>query len=241
MSLNIYEHNLSKKFQESDAKPDKQYSFLPTIFNIVNNIKGKTILDLGCGDGFFTRALALQGAQKVIGIDNSPEQLKLAEERENPSNVMYQHGDIFHDKLPKADIVLTPFVANYAENISNLEFLIKNIHESLNQNGQIVLVVDLPDNKDLRKFGSLKTLEGPKADGTKIKIDLYNSDEIICTLFSYYYTPQTLEVTLSKTGFKNITWHKPIISTEGIEKFGPRFWTNFIEDSELGYLSAYKT
>lgn len=240
MSLNKYDQQLSKKFQGSDTKPDKQYSFLPTIFSIIGNIEGTVILDLGCGDGFFTRALASQGVQQVIGIDNSTEQLKLAEKKGVPTNIIYQHGDIFQDKLPKADIVLTPFVANYAENIDDLDFLIKSIYESLHPNGQIVLVVDLPDNKNLKKFGSLKTLEGPKVDGTKIKIDLYNNDEIICTLFSHYYTPQTLEATLSKNGFKNIKWYKPIISDEGLEKYGSEFWEGFVENSELGYLSAIK-
>lgn len=240
MSLNKYDRQLSKKFQESDTKPDKQYTFLPTIFSIINDVKGKIILDLGCGDGFFTRALASQGAQKVIGIDNSLEQLKLAKEKGVPTNVLYQHGDIFHDKLPKADIVLAPFVANYAENINDLNFLIKNIYKNLNPNGRLVLVIDLPDNKNLQKFGSLKTLEGPQADGTKIKIDLYNNDEFICTLFSHYYTRQTLESILSKTGFKNIEWHKPIISNEGLAKYGSEFWNGFPENSELGYLGTIK-
>lgn len=240
MTTNIYNEELSKTFQKSDAKPDKQFSFLPTIKNILGDLSHKTILDLGCGDGFFTIALANSGAKHVIGIDNSEEQIKLATGKPHPPNITYQLGDIFKDTLPASDLILSPFVNNYSESVESLKFLFQNIYQSLTPNGKVVLVVDLPAGRNLKKFGSVKTLLGPAEDGTKIKIDLYNTDEFICTLFSFYYTPQTLKTTLEQVGFKNIIWHQPIISKEGLEKFGEAFWKNFINESELGYLSAEK-
>ncbi len=38
--------------------------------------------------------------------------------------------------------------------------------------------------------------------------------------------------------YGNIQWHGPIISEGGIEKFGKEFWEGFVENSELGYVSA---
>lgn len=240
MNLNEYDNKLSADFQKSDVKPDKQFSFLPTVLGILGNLKNKTVLDLGCGDGFFTRALASMGAKKVIGIDNSEIQLKLAKEKLSEKNIEYEYGDIFRDKIPQADVILSPFVLNYAENIGSLEFLFKNIWQSLSDGGKVLFVVDLPKGNNLKKFGSLKTLENEAKDGTRIKIDLYNGDDFICTLYSIYYTPKTLENYLVKVGFKNIKWHKPVISKEGIDKFGKDFWEGFSENSELGYLSAEK-
>lgn len=240
MSLNTYNNKLAADFKKSDLKPDKQFSFLPTILDVLGDFSGKVVLDLGCGDGFFTRALATAGAKKVIGIDNSETQLRLAKEKFDSNNIEYKYGDIFKDKLPSADIVLSPFVLNYAESIKDLEFLFDNILQSLGKKGKILFVVDLPKGNDLRKFGSLKTLEGEAKDGTKIKIDLYNGEDFICTLYSVYYTPETLENLLRKIGFKNIKWHDPVISIEGIKKYGEEFWKGFSENSELGYLSAEK-
>lgn len=240
MQLNEYDKELSKKFQKSDIKPDKQFSFLPTVLSIVGDISGKIALDLGCGDGFFTKALALVGTKQVIGIDNSKEQLQLANSQPHKENITYQFGDIFKDALPKSDIILSPFVLNYAQSTEQLEFLIENIYQSLSEGGKAVLVVDLPRGKNLKKFGSIKTIEGGIKDGAKIKIDLYNGEEFICTLYSVYYTPETLENILYKTGFKNVKWHKPIISKEGVEKFGEGFWKGFQENSELGYISVEK-
>ncbi len=240
MTLNTYDENLSNTFRKSDVKPDKQFSFLPTVLSIIGDLSGKTALDLGCGDGFFTKSLSQAGAQKVIGIDNSKEQIKLAESQPHGKNIVYQLGDIFKDELPKADIALTPFVVNYSESLGQLEFLFKNIYQSLSEGGKVVLMVDQPRGKDLKKFGSVKTLQGEEVDGTKIKIDLYNGEEFICTLYSIYYTPETLENTLIEVGFKNIKWHTPIVSEEGIQKFGRDFWEGFQENSELGYISAEK-
>ena len=240
MLLNNYNETLSKRFQDTDIKPDKQYSFLPTVLGILGNLSGKTVLDLGCGDGFFTRALVKAGAKKVIGIDNSEVQIRLAKEKQTEDNIEYILRDIYKDKLPMADVVLSPFVVNYAESTQALVFIFKNIYESLSDGGRALLVVDLPRGKNLKKFGSIKTLEGKPTNGTKIKIELYNGEDFICTLYSNYYTPDTLENTLKTTGFGSIEWHNPIISNNGIEKYGEEFWKGFIEDSELGYLSVKK-
>lgn len=240
MTINLYNKELADTFRKSDAKPDKQYSFLPTVMSMVGTLSDKVALDLGCGDGFFTIAMIKAGAKHVIGIDNAPEQIRLANEKPHPENITYQLGDIYKDKLPKADIVLSPFVVNYAQSVKDLKFLFENIYQALTPGGKAALVVDLPRGMDLKRFGSVKTLQGPAEDGTVIKIDLYNGDEFICTLYSHYYTKETLENTLKNVGFKNIQWHKPLISKEGIEKFGTEFWKNFAEDTELGYLSAEK-
>ena len=42
------------------------------------NLKGKLILDMGCGSGRFTAALACFGAKKVIGVDQGLDGLKIA-------------------------------------------------------------------------------------------------------------------------------------------------------------------
>lgn len=45
-----------------------------------NDIKGKTVCDLGCGDGVFAHGAALLGAKYVIGIDIQSKPLKTAQQ-----------------------------------------------------------------------------------------------------------------------------------------------------------------
>src|SRR5271170_3837549 len=44
----------------------------------INDWKGKTVLDLGCGDGEFTVQLAELGAKHVVGIDLAPQAIEMA-------------------------------------------------------------------------------------------------------------------------------------------------------------------
>lgn len=236
--LNDY-NKLSESYQQTAVKPDKQFSTLPTVLKIAGNFENKTILDLGCGSGFFTNEFARKGAKKVIGIDNSVEQINLA--KKNPlENTEYILADIFKDNLSTADIVLAPYVVNYATDIDQLVKLFQNIYTSLNKNGKLIIVVDLPEGKDLKKFGAIKNVLGEKVDGAKIEIQLFNNEKFICLLNAVYFTPSTLENTLQSAGFTDIVWHRPIISEEGIKKFGNEFWKGYIESPELGYLSATK-
>jgi len=62
----------------------------PATFRLIGNVKGKTVLDLACGEGYNTRLLARKGA-KVTGIDHSQKLIGLArmEERKEPLGIRY--------------------------------------------------------------------------------------------------------------------------------------------------------
>ncbi len=57
-----------------------------TFFNLLGNFKGKNILDLASGTGFYSRLLKKQGAAKVLGIDISETMVEVArtEEKKDP-------------------------------------------------------------------------------------------------------------------------------------------------------------
>lgn len=236
--LNDY-NKLSESYQQTTVKPDKQFSTLPTILKIAGNFENKIILDLGCGSGFFSNKFAHNGAKKVFGVDNSIEQINLAKKYQR-ENTEYILADIFKDKLPMADIAIAPYVVNYATDTKQLAKLFQNIYNSLKLGGKLIAVVDLPEGKDLKKFGTIKKVLGEKVDGAKIEINLFNDEKFICTLNAVYFLPSTLEDTLRSVGFSEITWHKPIVSDSGIKKLGEDFWKGYIESPELGYLSATK-
>jgi len=66
----------------------------PAMFRMLGPVKGKRVLDLGCGEGYSARILAKQGA-KVVGIDASKEMIELAreKEREEPLGIKYHVAD----------------------------------------------------------------------------------------------------------------------------------------------------
>ncbi len=63
----------------------------PAFFKLVGNVKGKTLLDAGCGEGYNTRILAERGA-KTVGVDISPRMVELARqvEQREPLGIRYE-------------------------------------------------------------------------------------------------------------------------------------------------------
>ena len=66
-----------RKFLEQYKKGYLARDFVvnPALFKVLGDIKGKKILDLGCGVGILSRAMADNGAD-VLGVDISKESIK---------------------------------------------------------------------------------------------------------------------------------------------------------------------
>jgi len=228
-------------YSRSNVKPDKQYSILPTVLGMVENWEGLTAIDVGCGAGFFTLPIAERGARLVCGVDSSWAQIELAKRVSPYPSVNYVVTDVFtrHSSVP-VDIVNVPFVLNYARTVPILRYFLELLYKSLKRGGKVLFVVDLPNGKCLRRFGATKKLLGMPKDETRIQIELFNENKKICTLYSVYFTPSTIERLLRQVGFRNVRWHAPIVSSEGICAMGPGFWNGYTADPELGYLSTEK-
>ena len=69
----------------------REYFNNPAFFRLAGNVKGKTLLDAGCGEGYNTRILAKRGA-KMVGVDISPRMIELARhvEQREPLGIRYE-------------------------------------------------------------------------------------------------------------------------------------------------------
>ncbi|MDB5260389.1 MAG: methyltransferase [Candidatus Nomurabacteria bacterium] len=237
--LNNYDL-LAVTYKKSNIKPDKQYSMLPTVLKLVGDCEDRVVLDVGCGDGFFTVPLAGLNARRVYGIDNSQAQLALAAKVSRHPRIEYILKDVFVDNLPSADVIVIPFVTNYARTTPILRQLFRQLYTSLSEGGKVILLVDLPNDTNLKRFGAMKYVPGGSVDEGVLRITLYNEEEEICTLSAVYYTADTIEKQLREVGFPEVQWHRPIVSEEGLSLFGEEFWKDYINNPELGYLTARK-
>jgi ubiquinone/menaquinone biosynthesis C-methylase UbiE len=66
---------------------------LACTLSLVGDVRGLVLLDIACGQGLASRALAEAGANEVIGLDSSPAMLDLARSRGGPSQLRYVEGD----------------------------------------------------------------------------------------------------------------------------------------------------
>ncbi|MEN9000831.1 MAG: methyltransferase domain-containing protein [Flavobacteriales bacterium] len=117
--------------------------------------KFDTILDLGCGNGWFTNLLAQSNEQaRVCGIDVNATELEQAARVFDSKNVSFLYCDIFSDQLPFAEkfdlITLNASVQYFAD----FGKLLERITQFLKPNGEIH-ILDSP-------FYKKEEIEGAK-------------------------------------------------------------------------------
>lgn len=87
---------------------------------ILGDVGGKEILDLGCGEGYFSRYLVERGA-KVSAIDGAPNMIRIAKCKGPNSRIDFMVGDITQT-LPydsnKFDVVLCNMVLMDLEDVT---------------------------------------------------------------------------------------------------------------------------
>src|SRR5215207_5763516 len=87
-----------------DHGPEVTALWMNAIATYLGGYPVKRILDLGCGTGRFSEALAARFNADVIGLDPSLKMLELAREKQRDERVQYQHGHAETIPLPSASV-----------------------------------------------------------------------------------------------------------------------------------------
>ncbi|MGH7987605.1 MAG: class I SAM-dependent methyltransferase [Candidatus Binataceae bacterium] len=114
----------------------------PVLRSMLPKVRGRRILDLGCGFGWFCRWAHEQGAAEVLGIDISAKMLAQAKVLTH-DGVSYLRADLETLALPatKLDLVYSSLTFHYVE---RLDALFGTIHASLVPGGKLVFSVEHP-------------------------------------------------------------------------------------------------
>jgi len=131
---------------------------MPTTLELLGNVKGKKILDWGCGSGIYAKLLTKKGA-KVKGFDISEEMIKIAK-KDNPKLELKIGSGT---KIPfngKFDIVVASLAIHYLKDWNNV---FKEVRRVLKKGGFFVFSIGNPfthsckrkkiGNKKLRVLG----------------------------------------------------------------------------------------
>ena len=89
-----YPQNLIEGFGD-EGDLTRRYLLNPAIFTILGDVRGKTILDAGCGQGYLSRLLAKRGAS-VTGLEPAKAfyAYALQREQEEPLGITYLQADL---------------------------------------------------------------------------------------------------------------------------------------------------
>src|SRR5215475_10979831 len=135
-----YDH-IGSKYDEYARTATLKRAESYTFFRMVGELHGQRVLDLACGFGFYTRLLKQQGAATVVGIDISPEMIRLAHQQEQaePLGIMYQVCDaVTLPHLDPFDLVTAVYLLNYAESKDQMLSMCRSVHATLVAGGRFI-------------------------------------------------------------------------------------------------------
>ena len=115
----------------------------PALFAMLPCVRGKRIIDLGCGYGENCRSFANMGAERVIGVDISQKMLEVARKEHSAPNIEYRNipmEDIRFDGY-KFDIAVSSLAMHY---VQNFEEFSKTVYSILADGGIFVFSQEHP-------------------------------------------------------------------------------------------------
>ncbi len=119
---------------------------LPNLLRLMGPKAGMHILDLACGQGFFSRALAAAGA-KVTGVDISPELIEIARSKSPVSKSGVPGFAVSPaDHLPRVDGATfdAALISLAIQNIENLQGTFDECARVLKPDGKLFIVMNHP-------------------------------------------------------------------------------------------------
>ncbi|WAO96002.1 Methyltransf-11 domain-containing protein [Fusarium falciforme] len=149
MPQNIYDNG---KFFAEYAALDRSVNGLgsapewPRMQSYLPDLKGLSVIDLGCGFGWFARWARKAGAEFVCGIDISQNMLDRAQAMTDDPNIRYERGDMDSLMLPEScenryEVAFSSLTIHY---LAHLAEFAKHVHRSLKRGGLFVFSVEHP-------------------------------------------------------------------------------------------------
>ena len=158
---------IAQRYRDSKRLPFRDHIERYTLLEILGDVTGARILDMACGDGFYTRLLKNAGAMTVMGVDISEKMIDLAEEseRRQPIGCTYTCADAstFVPARP-VDIVVAAYLLNYAKTREELVQLCRACRNGLLPGGRFLGMNDSPfiqptEPEEYIKYGFYRTWE----------------------------------------------------------------------------------
>ncbi len=222
----------------------------PTLLMMAGDISGKDIVDIGCGNGYYTRILAAQQPHTITGIDLSKEMIELARLSDKQENkvINFEIGNMktfASDDL--VDIITAVYAINYNHTKKELIETCKNIYRNLREDGVFCGVTLRPGLVGRKEF--VRNFRFTRADGS---LKFQDGDKVICSVLNkdtreistftcQYWSEATYTECMLLAGFKRVVWHYDlIVSDEGRRVFDASYWKDWAKTVSGAGFQAFK-
>jgi SAM-dependent methyltransferase len=237
--------SIAAGYQRTKTTPLRRHVEAYSLFRMVGDVTGKSILDLACGEGFYTRLLRQAGAASVTGVDISPAMIALGETEEAraPLGITYRCADVATlPDIGRFDLVTAAYLLHYAPDVATLRAMCARIAAQLSPGGWLVAINENPDQPlaaytGYTQYGFNKSADGPQADGMPIRYALVSGRSLL-RFTAYYYSRATYDAALGAAGFTDIRWRPLELAPEGTNECGADYWQEYLRNPPVAGLEC---
>ena len=146
MARNIFDDQVFfENYMELRSREDNYNVLLeqPAMLEVLPEMQGKAVLDLGCGYGDNCRDFIERGARRAVGVDISERMLNAAERKGHSENICFIHMDMsrISELQEKFDVVYSSLAFHYIKDFSQFA---KDIYALLNNDGELLFSQEHP-------------------------------------------------------------------------------------------------
>lgn len=187
---------------------------------LLPDLRGKTVLDLGCGFGWHCRYAREHNARSVVGVDISERMLARARESTHDAAIEYRQMAIEDIDFPSGtfDVVISSLAFHY---VARFDLVCQNVYRCLGPEGNFVFSVEHPI------FTALAAQDwyyGPQGERLHWPVDHYLEEGLRQASFldhevvKYHRTVATYVNTLLDAGFTITRLSEPQPTQELLDK-----------------------
>ena len=236
---------IAEAYRDSKQLPFRGVIERYTLFDTLGAIRGSRVLDVACGEGFYTRMLKQAGATEATGVDLSAEMIRLAKhaEQQSPLGCRYVCQDVAeYNPAEPVDVVVAMFLLNYAKTAEQLRRFCQVCHNALRPGGRFVGVNDNILNPPKRdglwtQYGFERACPRRPKEGDAILYTVTNEDGQQFQFENFYLEPRTYRNAFRAAGFREFRWVD--LSIDPDQRDNP-YWDGFIKNPPILAFSATK-
>jgi SAM-dependent methyltransferase len=238
---------IAERYKRAKLQPWRTHIERYTLLRLAGDVAGKAVLDLACGEGYYTRELRRRGAARVVGVDLSPGMIGLAEAEEarEPLGVEYRVGDARSLDVPGPfDLVFAAYLLNYAHTAEELTQMCRAVAHALRPGGRFVTANNNPAEPPAnfatgRAYGYSKRVEGELVEGAPVVWEFFLADGPF-EVTNYCLGVGTMEEAFRAAGLREVRWRAPKVSPEGVREFGRGHWADFLACPPVAFIECVK-
>jgi SAM-dependent methyltransferase len=238
---------IADRYRLAKQQPWRTHIEAFTLMALVGDPTGQAVLDVACGEGFYTRMIRQRGAATATGVDLSAGMVELARAQETRHRqvIDYRVGDACDlGGTGEYDLVVAAYLLNYAHDRAELGAMCAGIAGCLKPGGRLVAVncnpaLAFPAAPSYRKYGFEVDVTGAWREGTPIRWTFHLPDGSFA-VENYHLGVAAHEEALAAAGFRSIRWHGPRLSPEGQATHGSDFWSGLMGQCPVAFLECVR-